>query len=400
MVNTQIIGLGYIGLPTAILTSSAGLKTHGFDINLSKLEDITNSNILTKEAGLKEQLNNVLLNGNLTVSNSVVSAEVHLIVVPTPIDYKLNPDVSIVVEAIHTILPFLKAEDLIIIESTCPINTTEKLKSIIYKARPELTNSLYISYCPERVLPGNIFYELKHNDRIVGGINIESSLKAKEFYENFVDGKIHLTNSRTAEMCKLVENSARDHQIAFANELSIICDKSDIDVWELISLANKHPRVNILNPGIGVGGHCIAVDPWFLVSEFPNEAKNIRLARETNNYKTNWCINKIIEIINVYNKENTTPPRIACMGLSYKPNVDDLRESPAINIVNHLIEIGHDIYCVEPNIIRHDSFKIYPLKEVVNNVDIVVWLVPHQEFKNLNIDQNVTQIDLCGINKN
>jgi UDP-N-acetyl-D-mannosaminuronic acid dehydrogenase len=400
MVNTQIIGLGYIGLPTAILTSSVGLKTHGYDINISKLEDISNSNILTKEVGLKENLNNVLLNGNLTVSNSVVSAEVHLIVVPTPIDNKLNPDISIVTEAIHTIIPFLKAEDLIIIESTCPINTTEKLKSIIYKARPELTNSLYISYCPERVLPGNIFYELKQNDRIVGGINIESSLKAKEFYENFVDGKIHLTNSRTAEMCKLVENSARDHQIAFANELSIICDKSDIDVWELISLANKHPRVNILNPGIGVGGHCIAVDPWFLVSEFPNEAKNIRLARETNNHKTNWCINKIIEVINVYNIENITPPRIACMGLSYKPNVDDVRESPALNIVNHLIEIGHDIYCVEPNIISYNSLKIYPLNEVVNNVDIVIWLVPHQEFKNLNLDQNVIQIDLCGINEN
>ena len=265
--SATYLGLGYIGLPTAILTAKSGIKTFGYDIDSQKIDSIVEGNLFTKEPGLKEELKSVLESGSLSISTSLEIANTYVVVVPTPLISQNLPDISIVKDAINSVIPLLKKGDLIIIESTCPVLTTEKMSDLIFLNRPELENSIYLAYCPERVLPGNILHELVNNDRIVGGVNKKSSKMAKSFYSNFVKGQIHITDSKTAEMCKLTENSARDTQIAFANELSLICDKADINVWELINLANKHPRVNILQPGCGVGGHCIAVDPWFIVSK-------------------------------------------------------------------------------------------------------------------------------------
>jgi len=397
MENATYLGLGYIGLPTAILTAKSGIKTFGFDIDSNKIDLIIEGDLFTKEPGLKDELKSVLENGLLSISTNLEVASTYVVVVPTPLISENLPDISIVKEAVKSIIPLLKKGDLVIIESTCPVLTTEKMKDFIFSKRPELEDLIYLAYCPERVLPGNILNELVNNDRIVGGINKESSLKAKSFYQNFVKGEIYITNARTAEMCKLTENSARDAQIAFANELSMICDEAEINVWELIKLANKHPRVNILNPGIGVGGHCIAVDPWFLVADFPEEAKLIKHVRETNKFKTKWCINKITSVANKYLEDKKAKPKIACMGLSYKPNVDDLRESPAIEIVNSLNNQGFDLLIVEPNVNSSSIYKIESMQNALYNANIVVWLVAHDEFKNLEISKNIIEIDLCGL---
>ena len=393
------LGLGYIGLPTAILTAKSGIKTLGYDIDSQKIDSIFKGNLFTKEPGLKEELKSVLESGSLSISTSLEITNTYIVVVPTPLISQNLPDISIVKDAINSIIPLLKKGDLVIIESTCPVLTTEKMKDFIFSKRPELVDLIYLAYCPERVLPGNILNELVNNDRIVGGINKESSLKAKSFYQNFVKGEIHITNARTAEMCKLTENSARDAQIAFANELSMICDEAEINVWELIKLANKHPRVDILNPGIGVGGHCIAVDPWFLVADFPDEAKLIKHVRETNKFKTKWCANKIASAANKYFDLNKTMPKIACMGLSYKPNVDDIRESPAIEIVNFLNSQGFDLVIVEPNLNNSSIYKIESIQNALKIADIVVWLVAHDEFKNVEMSENIIEIDLCGLSE-
>jgi UDP-N-acetyl-D-mannosaminuronic acid dehydrogenase len=400
MKNATYLGLGYIGLPTAILTAKSGIKTFGYDIDSQKIDSIVEGNLFTKEPGLKEELKSVLESGSLSISTSLEIANTYVVVVPTPLISQNLPDISIVKDAINSVIPLLKKGDLLIIESTCPVLTTEKMSDLIFLKRPELENSIYLAYCPERVLPGNILHELVNNDRIVGGINKESSQKAKSFYQNFVEGEIYITNARTAEMCKLTENSARDAQIAFANELSMICDEAEINVWELIKLANKHPRVNILNPGIGVGGHCIAVDPWFLVADFPEEAKLIKHVREINKFKTKWCVNKIINLANKYKEKKQGAPKIACMGLSYKPNVDDLRESPAVEIVNSLYNQGYDLLIVEPNVNSKSIYKIESIEKALSCADIVVWLVAHDEFKNKEISENIIEIDLCGLNKN
>ena len=400
MKNATYLGLGYIGLPTAILTAKSGIKTFGYDIDSQKIDSIVEGNLFTKEPGLKDELKSVLESGSLSISTSLEIANTYVVVVPTPLISQNLPDISIVKDAINSVIPLLKKGDLLIIESTCPVLTTEKMSDLIFLKRPELENSIYLAYCPERVLPGNILHELVNNDRIVGGINKESSQKAKSFYQNFVEGEIYITNARTAEMCKLTENSARDAQIAFANELSMICDEAEINVWELIKLANKHPRVNILNPGIGVGGHCIAVDPWFLVADFPEEAKLIKHVREINKFKTKWCVNKIINLANKYKEKKQGAPKIACMGLSYKPNVDDLRESPAVEIVNSLYNQGYDLLIVEPNVNSKSIYKIESIEKALSCADIVVWLVAHDEFKNKEISENIIEIDLCGLNKN
>jgi len=262
-----------------------------------------------------------------------------------------------------------------------------------------LTGKIFIAYCPERVLPGNVLYELEHNDRVIGGINPESSEKAIEFYSYFVKGKLHKTNARTAEMCKLTENSSRDAQIAFANELSMICDKAGINVWELIELANKHPRVNILQPGCGVGGHCIAVDPWFIVSDYPEQANLIKRARETNDYKADWCANRVIEVCIEFAVKTDREPVVACMGLAFKPDIDDLRESPAKYIASRIIsEARADVLVVEPNISNHKSFNITDYKEAYDKADIVVWLVRHKEFLNMPSKGEI-ELDFCGVRK-
>jgi UDP-N-acetyl-D-mannosaminuronic acid dehydrogenase len=298
------------------------------------------------------------------------------------------------------VIPFLREENLFIIESTSPVMTTEKIAEIIYKERPELRNKLYIAYCPERVLPGNVLYELEHNDRVIGGLTSESADKAAEFYARFVKGTLHKTNARTAEMCKLTENSSRDVQIAFANELSMICEKAGINAWDLIALANKHPRVNILQPGCGVGGHCIAVDPWFIVSDFPEQSRLIKQARETNDYKADWCANRVLEACEDFVRKTDREPLVACMGLAFKPNIDDLRESPAKYIASRIIsEAKAEILVVEPNIKRHKTFNLVPYQEAYQKADIVVWLVMHKEFVIMPVDKTKIELDFCGVRK-
>ena len=393
------IGLGYIGLPTAILTAKSGLNTFGVDNNLDKVRSIIEGKVSSNEPQLKEYLIQTLESKKLNISATISKSDVFIIVVPTPVDRFKKPDISIVKDAVKEITPFLEKGNLVIIESTCPVKTTEEMESFIYSLRPELKNNIHLAYCPERVIPGNIFHELAYNDRVVGGTSKESSNKAKSFYENFVKGEIYITNSRTAEMCKLTENASRDVQIAFANEISMMSDELDIDPKELISLANKHPRVNILNPGIGVGGHCIAIDPWFLVYNFPDKPNLIKKAREVNVYKTEWCVNQILNLVNIFSIQNNRKPKIGCFGLSYKPNVDDLRESPAVEIVSQLIDkkIG-EILIVEPNAKSFKNQDLYDCNLAIEISDIIIFLVNHKEFKNLKITKNKIILDLCGVN--
>jgi UDP-N-acetyl-D-mannosaminuronic acid dehydrogenase len=319
-------------------------------------------------------------------------------VVPTPFKGNHEPDISYVEAATRAVLPLLKEGDLYVIESTSPVGTTDKMRDLIFAERPELEGKIFIAYCPERVLPGNVIYELIHNDRVIGGINGASTDKAIEFYSQFVKGTLHRTNSKTAEMCKLTENSSRDVQIAFANELSLICDKAGINVWELIELANKHPRVNILQPGCGVGGHCIAVDPYFITSAFPMESKIIASAREINNYKSFWCAEKVQNEMLKFELEQGRKPWVAMMGLAFKPNIDDLRESPANSITTKVMQSCNNaqIMIVEPNVPEHNVFKLTNYKEAYEKADIVVFLVNHKEFSELNYRNDVKVLDFCG----
>ncbi|MDB3938260.1 UDP-N-acetyl-D-mannosamine dehydrogenase [Flavobacteriaceae bacterium] len=394
------MGLGYIGLPTAAVAASKGIRVLGVDVNPKVVDTINMGKIHIVEPDLDKVVNEVVKKGLLKASLNPEEADAYFIVVPTPFKQNKRADISYVESATRMVIPFLKKGDLYVIESTCPVMTTEKMAELIFNERPELKDEIYIAYCPERVLPGNVLFELENNDRVIGGINELSSEKAVEFYSKFVKGSLHKTNARTAEMCKLTENSSRDSQIAFANELSMICDKADINVWELIQLANKHPRVNILQPGCGVGGHCIAVDPWFIVSEFPEQAQIIKRVRETNEYKADWCANKVLETSQKFINENSREPIIACMGLAFKPNIDDLRESPAKYITSRLIsEVRADVLVVEPNIDSHNSFNITNFQEAYDKADIVVWLVGHNEFINVSINENKIELDFCGIRK-
>ena len=328
-----MIGLGYIGLPTAALMASKKFNVLGVDINQSVVDTINDGLIHIVEPDLSGIVKDVVTKKTLRASTQPDFADVFMIAVPTPFKEGFQPDISYVEKATNAVIPFLKEGNLFIIESTSPVGTTKKMTEIIFSERPELKDKIYISYCPERVLPGKVIYELEHNDRVIGGINPESAAVTREFYRKIVSSNLYLTNSQTAEMCKLVENSSRDVSIAFANELSMICEQANINVWELIELANKHPRVNILTPGTGVGGHCIAVDPWFIVADYPKEAKLIRSAREINSYKTLWVIERVKNAILNFNVEHKRTPKVAFMGLAFKPNIDDLRESPAIQVV-------------------------------------------------------------------
>ena len=396
-----MIGLGYIGLPTAALIAQGGVHVHGVDINPSVVETINAGKIHIVEPSLDKAVADAVEKGFLKASTTPVQANNYLIVVPTPFKGKNEPDISFVEAATRAVLPLLKEGDLYIIESTSPVGTTEKMMRLIYAERPELEGKLYIAYCPERVLPGNVMYELVHNDRVIGGVDEASSQKAIAFYKEHVKGELHKTNARTAEMCKLVENSSRDVQIAFANELSLICDKADINVWDLINLANKHPRVNILQPGCGVGGHCIAVDPYFIVSDYPMETKIIGTAREVNNYKSFWCAEKVQNAKLEFQLKEGSKPSIAIMGLAFKPNIDDLRESPAKYIAQKVLQNANneEYFIVEPNIETHNVFKLTNYKEAVEKADIVVFLVAHDEFKDLVIPSGKIVLDFCGIKK-
>lgn len=395
------VGLGYIGLPTSALIANSGITVHGVDISQNVVDTINVGKIHIVEPDLDEAVANAVGKGFLRADVKPVQADTYLIVVPTPFKGDHQPDISYVQSATEAVLPLLKEGDLYIIESTSPVGTTEKMMSLIFSKRPELEGKIFLAYCPERVLPGNVMHELVHNDRVIGGVNEMSTKKATEFYSQFVKGELHATNARTAEMCKLTENSSRDSQIAFANELSLICDKAGINVWELIKLANKHPRVNILQPGCGVGGHCIAVDPYFLTADFPMESRMIAQARETNNYKSFWCAEKVKSARLEFELKNGREPSIAIMGLAFKPNIDDLRESPAIHIAERILQDSGDadLYIVEPNVRDHKIFKLTDYKVAIQNADIIVFLVAHKEFMDLTIEENKVVLDFCGVKK-
>lgn len=392
------VGLGYIGLPTAIVAANSGFTVRGYDIDGALVEQLNLARLPFNEPGLEELCRVALENESFRAYTEPVQSDSYFIVVPTPFNVQHEPDISYVVAATKKLVPLLKAGDLFVIESTSPVGTTEKIAKLLYQERPELAGKLHVAYCPERVMPGRIVEELVHNDRIVGGIDEASTERAAEFYAGFVKGAIHKTHCRTAELCKLTENASRDVQIAFANELSMICEKADIDVWELIKLANKHPRVSILQPGCGVGGHCIAVDPYFLTSDFPVESQIIAKAREINNYKAIWCTEKISKEINDFNLKHHRKPVVALMGLAFKANVSDLRESPAKYIVTRVIQMGNaDFLISEPNIKEHGIFKLTCYNEAYERADIVAFLLAHKEFATLKRADEKQILNFCGL---
>lgn len=395
------MGLGYIGLPTAIIAAKHGVQITGVDINPKVVEMTNQGHLHIIEPGMEEMLQEVVKSGMLKASTTPEVSDAYFMVVPTPFKGNHEPDVSYVEAATRAVIPFLKEGDLYVIESTSPVGTTDQMKDLIFAERPELKGKIYIAYCPERVLPGNVIYELVHNDRVIGGMDEASTDKAIEFYSQFVKGTLHRTNCKTAEMCKLTENSSRDVQIAFANELSIICDKAGINVWELINLANKHPRVNILQPGCGVGGHCIAVDPYFITADFPVESQLIAKAREINNYKSFYCAERVKNAMLEFELKHHRKPCVAMMGLAFKPNIDDLRESPAKYIVTKVMQgcNNANILVVEPNITEHNVFKLTDYREAYDRADIVVMLVAHDPFKNLPWNDDKVILDFCGIYK-
>lgn len=399
--KVNFIGLGYIGLPTAIIAAKHGIEIAGTDINPDIVEATNQGHLHIVEPDMEDMLREVVANGKLKAYTEPQLSDAYFIVVPTPFKGNHEPDITYVEAATRSVVPFLKEGDLFVIESTSPVGTTEKMRDVIYSMRPELKGKIFMAYCPERVLPGNVAYELINNDRVIGGINPQSTEKAKEFYSQFVKGALHSTDSRTAEMCKLTENASRDVQIAFANELSLICAKAGINVWKLIELANRHPRVNILQPGCGVGGHCIAVDPYFITADFPEESKLIAQARETNNGKAEWCTGQILAQILKFEKENGRKPRVALMGLAFKPNIDDLRESPAMEIAKGVTDAVESQYLmvVEPNIKSHPRFALTGFREAYDKADIVVFLVNHREFAALNYRTDVKVLDFCGVFK-
>lgn len=398
-----IVGLGYIGLPTAALLANNNFEVIGVDINEKTVDIVNEGKIHIVEPGLELLVANAVSSGNLKANTIPIISDIYMICVPTPFYENENlhlPNIDYVVAATESISSLIKKGDLIILESTSPVGTTEIVADTLANAGVEIED-VYIAYCPERVVPGKVIEELVNNDRVVGGLNEISSKIVANFYRQFVKGAVLETDARTAEMCKLTENSFRDVNIAFANELSIICDKEGIDVWKLINLANRHPRVNVLQPGSGVGGHCIAVDPWFIVARNPEDSKIIKSAREVNNYKSKWVIDKIKSTANNFTTRTGKIPTINCLGLSFKPDIDDLRESPAVNIVLSLIGENFNIKAVEPNINAHEIIQLISYDDALKSSDIIVVLVKHKEFLDIleKINQNVSLLDFCGIEK-
>ena len=415
----SVIGLGYIGLPTAAAFASRKIKVIGVDVNQQTVDIINRGEIHIVEPELDMIVHAAVTEGYLKATLTPEPADAFLIAVPTPFyptensDDIPQPNLSYIESAAKAIAPVLKKGDLVILESTSPVGATEQMAAWLAEARSDLTfpqthneeSDIRVAHCPERVLPGHVMRELVENDRVIGGMSAKCSEQAIALYKTFVAGECVVTNARTAEMAKLTENSCRDVQIAFANELSMICDELDIDVWELISLANRHPRINILQPGPGVGGHCIAVDPWFIVSKTPELAKIIKTAREVNDSKPEWVIDKVKIAIADFLQENPDKTAkditIACYGLAFKPDIDDLRESPSLNIANKIVGMHKgNVIAVEPNI---DSFpKMSQGQELVKidvayqKADIHVMLVDHKEFKKHKPDKGLI-IDTKGI---
>ncbi len=395
-----VLGLGYIGLPTAALIAKTKNKVIGVDIDPKVVELINKGKIHIIENGLNDLVKDVVDSGNLVARSKPCQADVFLIAVPTPLEANNDdiprPNIEYVFNAIESIAEFVEPGNLIILESTSPIGTTEKIADLICKKSNIPKGMLSIAYCPERVLPGKALSEIVSNNRVVGGIDKKSESKVKKFYENFCNGTITTTDSKTAELVKLTENAYRDTNIAFANEISMISSELGIDDKELIKIANNHPRVNILKPGCGVGGHCIAVDPWFIASQFPNQTKLIQAARKVNLNKTSWSIKKIVNILYSYRKDLKKEPNLGIFGLTFKQDIDDMRESPALFITEKLIEFGYKIFICEPHIKKYKNFNILTAEEVIDKADILLLLVPHSSFKNLDL-KNKNVIDLCGI---
>lgn len=407
--RVTVVGLGYIGLPTAAVLASTGVKVLGVDINSDAVETINRGEIHIVEPDLDKLVRDTVANGNLRASTTVEQADAFIIAVPTPFKGQHQPDISYVESATKSIAPFLKKGDLVILESTCPVGTTEKMTQWLADARPELKfpskinddTDINLAYCPERVLPGKVLIELISNDRVIGGITSNCSQRAQALYKQFVKGECVLTEARTAEMCKLTENSFRDVNIAFANELSLICEKLEINVWELVRLANRHPRVNILNPGPGVGGHCIAVDPWFIVDSAPELSKIISTARAVNDGKPLFVVEQVQKAAALYEA-----PTVACFGLAFKADIDDLRESPAVHIVQMLAQQGVQLLLVEPfiqvlpqNLASFDNVKLVSVEAALLNANVVVSLVDHSCFKKIDSAVLATKavVDARGI---
>lgn len=413
----SIIGLGYIGLPTAAMFASRKKCVIGVDVDQRTIDTINRGKIHIIEPELDRIVDKAVSEGFLKATNKAESSDAFLIAVPTPFKSSSSeipqPNLEYIESAAKSIAPVLKQGDLVILESTSPVGTTEKLSEWLASARSDLKlphthgeeANVNIAYCPERVLPGQVVQELVTNDRVIGGVSLKCSQRAYELYKIFVEGECVITNARTAEMSKLTENSCRDVQIAFANELSMICDDLDIDVWELISLANRHPRINILNPGPGVGGHCIAVDPWFIISKNPEKAKIIKTARDVNISKPSWVIEKIniaiAEHLTKKQKMKKEDVTVACLGLTFKANIDDLRESPALDITRKIAKthIGK-VIAVEPNIKflpDNENFELVDLDFALKIADIIVVLVDHSEFINIKKTMQIKIIDTRGI---
>jgi len=405
-----VIGLGYIGLPTAAILASKGVSVHGVDINKKTVEIINQGKIHIIEPDLEGIVRETVSVGKLRVATQPSVADVFLIAVPTPLKENHEADLSYIQAAGKSISPFLKKGDLVILESTSPVGTTERLITWLAELRPDLNFpqsndkniDINIAYCPERVLPGQVIRELVNNERIIGGASTSCAESARNFYKIFVEGNCILTNSRTAELCKLAENTFRFVNIALANELALICDKFDINAWELVRLANLHPRVNILQPGIGVGGHCIAVDPWFLVGTSPEITPLIQAAGTVNMHKPEWVIDKIKKAVFHINKEDI---KIACLGLAFKADIDDLRESPALYIVENLARISNiNIGVNDPNIkylpesLAKASIKKVSLEAALTQFDLIIVLVDHAQYKRINWSSISTPlIDFRGI---
>jgi UDP-N-acetyl-D-mannosaminuronic acid dehydrogenase len=397
-----VVGLGYIGLPTAALLASNGFNVVGVDLNTHAVDTINQGLIHIVEPDLDAFVRSAVAAKRLTAFTTPQAGDIYMICVPTPFhegDGIPQPNIDYVIAATRSIANFIKPGDLVILESTSPVGTTEKMEAELRDAGVDVSQ-IHMAYCPERVLPGKIMTELVENDRVVGGLTPAATRAVSTFYKTFVRGSVLETDAKTAEMCKLTENSFRDVNIAFANELSMLCAKSGINVWNLIALANRHPRVSILQPGAGVGGHCIAVDPWCIVAGDPETARIIRTAREVNNYKTEWVIDQIKIAVADASARTGRKPKVACLGLAFKPDIDDLRESPAVHIASELLAQGYDVVAVEPNIDAHDKFAMVSLVDALATADVFAVLVKHRQFLDGQVKTSLGDrfaLDFCGI---